>query len=185
MKVIFLDFDGVINSFRTAIVHNVFPVELPEDTHLFDPVAIRMIRRLFMLDDDIKVVVSSTWRLHEPIDELSKLLGFQVYSVTPDIIPATGMYESNNNIPMRGEQIEDWLYRASHKGVKVTHYCIIDDDVDDMLEQQRPHIVQTSMMNGFLTEHYLKVLEILELEDEFFPNPKQFQDDTKLPELDD
>lgn len=169
MKVIFLDFDGVINSNRTAVGYGRFPINLPEDTHLFDWVAIRLLQKLNEYPE-VKFVISSTWRLYYSIEELRNFLAVDIIGVTP-------LWSERSSLPYgavhsisRGEQIQLWLDYAEAGEYNyvnwdedpVTHYCIIDDD-PDILDSQNPSFVQTTMQDGLLMHHYLKVLEILEL----------------------
>lgn len=61
MKALFLDIDGVLTSARAHVAltskHSKFLV-----WHHFDPVAIGFLNRLHEETEDLKVVLSSTWR---------------------------------------------------------------------------------------------------------------------------
>ena len=54
MNVIFLDFDGVLNSVRSCLAFKTF--------NTFDPVSVRLVNRLCDLAD-ARIVVSSSWRI--------------------------------------------------------------------------------------------------------------------------
>lgn len=151
MKIIFLDIDGVLNSTRSCLAYNGFPwpgnVDLDDDVdwHKFDDVAINLMRVL-VEDSGAKVVLSSTWRHHTNLKQLSNRFGFE-------IIDKTGS-ESDNP---RGDRIKDWL--ANH--LEVTHYVIIDDDTD-MLPSQMEHFVQTMQTRGFGIDELLASFRILD-----------------------
>lgn len=146
MKVIFLDVDGVLNSFRTAMAHNGFPMKFDDaDVERFDHTAIALIKKI-VFETGAKIVLSSSWRLLHKLDEF-KAIGLDIEYATP---------LSSPNGFERGHEIQDWL----NEHPEVEKYIIIDDD-DDMLEHQQEFFIHTSMDNGFLLKHFDKAIEIL------------------------
>lgn len=152
MKVIFLDFDGVINSHQSAhFWHNKrdqskWENELYESwkgtlfeyiAQEFCPIAMSNVEELIRRVPDVKVVVSSTWRLGETVESLkkivapAKLIADAIISVTP----------SGGKI--RGEEIQAWL----NANPGVLDFVIIDDDAD--MGHLLPFLVKTDSRNGF------------------------------------
>jgi hypothetical protein len=127
MKVLFLDFDGVLNSAST-MKHGV---------HLCN-------KRVVMLSElckelDLNVVISSSWRILYSLSELKEMLHRTGFGGRRRIIDVT----NEHNTGHRGIEIKIWL--TAHP--EVTKYAIIDDDRDMLLEQQ-PYFVRTSWKTG-------------------------------------
>lgn len=176
MKVIFLDFDGVINSHQSCTFwHNKRDQQKWENemysswqgtlfeylAHEFCPIALSNVEELFRRVPDLKIVVSSTWRLGETTETLKKILAPAklVADAVIDVTPAFRWVKHKQELgeSTRGHEIEDWLERHP----EVTHYAIIDDD-SDMLESQQKNFVHTSGLHGFQYGDMLQVLRILE-----------------------
>jgi hypothetical protein len=170
MKIIFLDFDGVLNSenwYRRRFN------EIDRDTaagnypfYEFDPLSIKELNRI-VEQTGASVVVSSSWRVGNRIQDLQQMLdavGFvgNVIDTTPRF--STKGIDNNQNpitytIP-RGCEIEWWLKETGkfqrinwslemqleylEKSI-VKNYIILDDD-SDMLYGQREHYVKC---NGY------------------------------------
>ena len=62
MKVLFLDIDGVLNSVEFS--QKQVRRSLLADTSQIDPVACSKINNLVKTVPDLKIVISSTWRLY-------------------------------------------------------------------------------------------------------------------------
>lgn len=140
MKVIFLDFDGVLNSAET----------LARGIHL-DPEKVIMLRNISD-ETDANIVVSSTWRIHFNQREIRELLyraGFKgrhrVIGSTPD---------SRNGF--RGAEIEAWLKDKED----IEKYVIIDDG-SDFYDYQRQVHVTTNFATGLTERDVEKAIEIL------------------------
>lgn len=165
MRVLFLDFDGVLNSYQSAhFWHSRRDQEQWENNMYRDwggtlkeyiamefcPIAFSNLEELCRRVPDLKIVVSSTWRLGETVETLrdilkpSKLIGDRIIGVT----------ESFSNV--RGNEIQKWL----DEHPEVTNYVILDDD-SDMLESQRDHFVHTSEIHGFMFGDMLHACRIL------------------------
>lgn len=148
MKIIFLDIDGVMNSFRTAIAYDGYGY-LGSEGHKCDPVAIAMLQRLCK-ETGAKVVISSTWRIGRAHIEDFAFLGVPVIDMTPVL---------SNCI--RGDEIYHWLELTNDASEdKVTHYIILDDD-SDMLESQMPNFIKVDHNTGFSFDNYQNALKIL------------------------
>lgn len=149
-KILFLDIDGVINSTRTAVASGIgYPHDL-ESMHLFDPVALSLIRKLCR-QGDISVVLSSTWRMHFPYHEVANALD----------LPIIGATDTQGRL--RGEEIQRWL--DANKDL-VECYAIVDDD-SDMLKSQFPRFCHTDSNEGLMWKDYLKLCSLFGIKDPF------------------
>lgn len=171
MKVLFLDFDGVLNSHQSATFwHSRRDQEQWENdmysswtgtlkeyiAHDFCPIALSNVEELCRRVPDLKIVVSSTWRLGETVETLKKILA-PAKVVADAIIDVTPhfRYRGGDDVD-RGHEIQDWLNRHP----EVTHYVILDDD-RDMLPSQQGNFVNTSELHGFIYGEMLQCLRIL------------------------
>jgi len=133
MIVVFLDFDGVLNSADT----------MKQGVHLHPDFVVRLCR--LCRDHKVNIVVSSSWRFIHTIEEIR---GF---------LRVTGMFGSERMVidktpnlsgdSKRGDEIKAWLDEHD----EVEGFIIIDDD-SDMLAEQMPFFVQTSWESGFTEE---------------------------------
>jgi len=141
-KIIFLDFDGVLNSQLYFVKrhaeklagHNLgFAGDL-------DPTAVGFLNELIE-KTGAKVVVSSTWRIGMTAEDLQELLekvGFkgEVIGVTPDL---------SSGSCLRGNEILEWIKdNRAIVGADYSDYrqYVIFDDDSDMLYWQRNNYFQ-------------------------------------------
>lgn len=154
MNIIFLDFDGVLNSTRSAVAnlykHSHHTSFRDREWAELDPIAIGLVDKLCK-EAPAKVVISSTWRMNNNAEEFNKRFKaagckyIEVCGVTP--VTSTGP---------RGREID--IYLSDNTWIK--NYVIIDDD-SDMLPSQQDHFVHTPYSNGLLIQHYHQALKIL------------------------
>ena len=153
MRVLFLDFDGVLNSMQSATFwHNKRDQSKWENemysswegtlfeylAHEFCPIAMSNMEELMRRCPDVKIVVSSTWRLRNDVDALKKILA-------PSKLISDAIIDRTDSLDgPRGNEIKAWL----DKHPEVSQYVIVDDD-SDMLESQKENFVKTSSMHGF------------------------------------
>lgn len=110
-----------------------------------DPSAVERIMRI-VKETGAEIVVSSTWRFDDNICYKLRFMGIpQIYGITPGTAKR-----------YRGEEIKLWL----DEHPEVTNYVIIDDD-NDMLDEQYPHLVQTSWYEGINDCNVEKAINIL------------------------
>lgn len=143
MKVIFLDFDGVLNNDKW--IHQVYAnrnqyISFAEREQAeINPEKVLMINN-FAKEFDAQIVVSSSWRITHSLDELNVFLtiaGLERKAI--DITPRD--YRG-----YRGAEVKAWL--KEHP--EVTHHVIFDDDHDFDAEQP---LVLTSWYTGLENEH--------------------------------
>lgn len=132
-KILFLDVDGVLNheKFYTERYERLKNGTYDKSWPLceFCPESVSNLNRI-VKETDCKVVVSSTWRSDDNLQDIFYAVGldFTIYDITP--------YHVSR---IRGTEIDMWL--EAHKD-EVESYVIVDDD-DDMLDNQRNRFVRT------------------------------------------
>lgn len=157
---IFLDIDGVLNSFRTAVAFDgcgdVPPnyqagMRLMRAELKLDPVAIGLIRAL-CTKADAGIVISSTWRINRKVSDFTSL--FAAYGWLS--APVVGLTPRGGWI--RGYEIRLWLADNNAAGAP---YVIFDDDGDFYPDQP---LIKTDAKNGLQYEDYKRAASILGIE---------------------
>lgn len=159
MKIVFLDYDGVLNYEKFYVgrdLSNLDEYPLCE----ICPVAVANLNRI-LKETGAKVVVSSTWRYGRTIGELQNILEQRGFS--GEIIGATPIDNTRHHV--RGNEILKWIQdNPLTTGEPVyfdyKEYVIIDDD-EDMLYQQRNNFLQTSPFDGLTVEGADSAISIL------------------------
>jgi hypothetical protein len=157
-KILFLDFDGVLNS-------HVFAKKKPGGVLGLDPLAIELVNYICKRTNAF-VVVSSTWRLGETKDSLQDMLnsvGFTgtIIGTTPDLSghldQKTGLWIGSSQ---RGDEIQAWIdsYQQFTYG-PIESFAIIDDD-SDMCHLASRH-VKTSFSVGLTAADARRVVKLL------------------------
>lgn len=139
MKVIFLDIDGVLNNKST------------KDTFKFkgwnmlglDKDLLSLFKKWLAKRSVYKIVLSSTWRLHQDAREELKRNGIYWIDVTP-------------GFGIRGKEVSVWL----NDNPEVTNYAILDDN-DEFSDIQQSHFVQTDPALGITQDDLDKIDKIL------------------------
>jgi hypothetical protein len=139
MRILFLDFDGVINSARWMrarppkdIAMEMFPGHEHERMHLrsIDPEAVKVLDRL-VTQLCARVVVSSSWRQDLSLPKLNYYLQYHGFThmllgTTPD---STRWNESGLFVTRsRGAEIVSWLALLPPGLVGPRDYIILDDE---------------------------------------------------------
>ena len=148
-KYIFLDFDGVINT----------------QNDKFDKNAMANLRRL-LEKTDAKVVISSTWRL-QGMEYIQQL--WQEHHMQGEVIGLTPSCNSTNFSNVDGQ--EEWQGLHGCKGLEIAewlrlnakepyHYVILDDE-EDILFNQREHLVKVDGSKGLSKTDVRETIKIL------------------------
>ena len=143
MKVIFLDFDGVMSlmgqwggRFKKILKYQYkFPGVLEDDIPAwvrfdnFDPKAIKILNSI-LLHHDVEIVISSDWKLYASLNELQDMFDkYDVVKLPIDTTPNLISYQSKSQmkkdelIKWRIKEIKLWL----SKHPDVTHWVAVDD----------------------------------------------------------
>ena len=145
MKVIFLDFDGVIT--------------IPPKWHL-NPNKIKLIKRI-VDETGAKIVVSSSWRMNT-IKQTKEIISDRpkrcprnkmLYWLIDNLYDITPIYGLGNG---RGGEIQQYL----NDHPDIDNYVILDDD-HDMWDSQLYHFVQTNYEDGITETEVIRAIKIL------------------------
>jgi hypothetical protein len=173
MNILFLDFDGVVNSTRSIIkaektepsqAEKDFAIDLgkqyylgyPEDQLILDlrcidPVCVGYLNQIIEASN-ASVVVSSSWRFCHSFAGVQKLLeyhGFkgQLIDITPVSI--------KSRYKLRGYEIQAWL--DLHP--EVNSFVILDDDND--MAHLSDYLVKTDLAVGLTQENVMQAISII------------------------
>ena len=168
MKVIFLDFDGVLNSSRYAasLCKAGKPTQDENGHELFDPATIKRFNRI-VDETEAKIVLSSSWRylgmtaiqaiwqergLHGQIIGMTSLYAVDEYIMEHGLDWLTNGAEVASP---RAVEIESWLQEHD----PIEQYVILDDL--PMSATLQPHFVKTNPIHGLSDTQANKAIEIL------------------------
>jgi hypothetical protein len=160
MKIVVLDFDGVINSRKYMI--SIGADKWDDEFNQFDPAAIDRLNTITNATG-AKIVVSSTWRLpylndDQGIYRLQDLLlkqgvDAEIIGMTPDhVVPMNNILIANGT---RATEIQTWL----DENPKVKQFVILDDELILGLEKYQ---VRTFFEDGLQDHHVKQAIFILE-----------------------
>lgn len=143
-RLVFLDFDGVLNS-DAYFARNPY---VYGDQNL----DARLVKRLcdFLQKHDCSVVVSSSWREGRSLGRLKGILAKRGFRDPSRIVGKTGVMRGG-----RGREIASYVKR-----VGCTSFVILDDD-DDM-EPVSAHLVQTDPRVGLTRTDLARAKKILD-----------------------
>lgn len=145
-KLLFLDIDGVLNSvnyYKTRIRGEVPTSVFEHHCNDLDPIAVDLLKK-FVLEYDIDIVLSSTWRKLFSIAEIKDLFSAAGWEGIP-IIDFTPVLHT-----IRGKEIQEWFTPFASE---YESYVILDDDSDFLPSQLENNFVHVSHNTGLLPEH--------------------------------
>jgi len=161
MKVIFLDMDGVMNSWQSSYWYkemlghkeeewvNYRAEDIDKEDDEFSeyskqlcPIACANLRSILEDYPDTRIVISSTWRRGRTIEWFNKL--FKMFKIIKEdrVIGKTDVMPGEE----RGYEIEEWLKSTEET---VEEFVILDDDGDMGPYCNTPQFVQTDGKVGF------------------------------------
>lgn len=140
MKVIFLDFDGVLT--RT---------DEPRSHHYLSNTCIENLNLIIDKIKNVKIVLSTDWRKYYSLNELRKILVRAGLKYPSNVVDVTPLIEYQ----IRGNEIEQWL----SKNNKVDSFVILDDH-DDMGKYIN-RLILTDPNYGLTQKDALNALSIL------------------------
>jgi hypothetical protein len=154
MKVIFLDFDGVLNSEASMRMEHRRKNVRAGST--LSALACSNLQYILEQDSSVTIVVSSTWRKTHTRVQLQNILasygvdGARVVGFTPSL-------GSN-----RALEID--LYLADHPNI--TKFVILDDDQDVLgVQDLRGHVFMTTWEDGLLLKQAKQIAELFRKHD--------------------
>lgn len=154
MKIVFLDFYGVITTLKSDWELDNEKMEMVK--HICD-------------ETGAKIVISSSWRcstLEQTIEYITQgqiERGHPLFIMPEYVIDVTariygfkyGEREEHHRLP-RGVEIDRWLLEHPD----VSHYVILDDD-SDMLLKQKKNFIKTHSYRGISKRDVEKAIKIL------------------------
>jgi hypothetical protein len=158
MKVIFLDLDGVLNSQGSFLletrkrkgIRKKLKEELGPVNETLDPVCCSNFQYVLDKLPEVKIVISSTWRVLFELEWLkNKLTSYgidssRVIDKTPELIGKE-----------RGDEIKEWLKNRTD----ITMFAIIDDNfIGSGYDEE---IVKTTWTSGFTLDHARQTIQVL------------------------
>lgn len=156
-RVIFLDMDGVISTWRA---HKAQP-EKPLPDRWIDAEAMANLNRLCE-QSGASVVISSTWRLNRTREEFQTILSRNGFTGalhhcwrTKDMaapIGSGGLWWA----VIRGDEVRAWL--SDHPAEQIERHVILDDDSDFHSDQP---LVRTDFQIGLTEAHVAAALALL------------------------
>ena len=166
-KIIFLDFDGVLNTqYYQGLLQSHGKKWQDEHGAFFDPNAVKQLERIIKATN-ADIVVESSWK-YLGLDAMKEL--WEVRNLPGriiDITPSTTSDEYLLNVELddfsnkmhhcKGLEISSWL---SEKGLSNTRYVIIDDEYV-VLESQLSNFILANPYEGITEEQANKAISIL------------------------
>lgn len=152
MNIIFLDFDGVLDtaSYDMHLVRHGLPECDENGRPFFDPKCIENLRQIIDATN-ADIVVTSDWKY---IDSYENLLEMWLYRDMPgfmtDLTPNVSKH--------RGDEIARWLYECDVN----CNYVIIDDlDPENFNKEQLDKLVTVNPYYGLDKDATLKAISII------------------------
>lgn len=147
IKVLFLDYDGVVNTIMWNETGTKNGYNHPDDGKVNNFQAVQWVSE-FCQKYKYDIVVTSTWRKFENWRECLINGGLRKGI---NIIGCTDVVGGK-----RGEEIKRYL--EQHPEIK--HYIIVDDEIADILQEQKRYFVQTKHSVGFGIAELYKCMDI-------------------------
>lgn len=167
MKVVFLDFDGVLNTenYQAKLRQEGKP-QWDNFGQIFDPEAVENLKMILDTVPDVLLVINSSWKLvgMNTVKAMWKArhLPGKIHSATPDYVPDLTSIDLDDydNIAMlagKGNEINQWLEQNAPKGCA---YVILDD-LPDFLPEQEEHLICTDPSVGITMENAIEAISLL------------------------
>lgn len=159
MKVLFLDIDGVLNCMCPAPTQDNDWINLDEWRYGFNPDLVARLRYV-IANTECRIVISSSWRHHmsyapyQPDRNWRDVLADGLRRNRADVIMGETPSDPDGQ---RGREISEWL-----KSHEVESYCVVDDEVVDILPYiDSSKVVKTDMTIGLTIEDARRIIDVL------------------------
>lgn len=144
LKVVFLDYDGVVNTPMWNEDGSRCRFGMPYDNKVNNFQAVQWVSE-FCQKYGYSIVVTSTWRMDKNWKECL---------INGGLRDGIEILDRTNIMHDRGEEIMTWL--LDHPEVKT--WLIIDDEVYDFHSEQRSRCVKTRPDVGFMEDDFYKAV---------------------------
>jgi hypothetical protein len=138
VKVIFLDFDGVMDTaYYDHVLVSEGKAECDEFGAVFDPECVRQLQKI-VEETGADIVVTSTWKVFMTYQDFLEMWKVrQLPGFVTDLTPSISRF--------RGDEIDAWLKECGEN----CRYVIIDDlDGSNFLPHQIPWLLVVNPYNG-------------------------------------
>lgn len=170
--IIFLDFDGVVNTPYILDYSGEPELFMPSDKLVSNFYAVKLLNWIYS-KVPYSIVITSTWRLHMTNEELQQTLvnsglnpEIPIIGITPNLlnipkydksikIPFTNKYISKHT--RRGHEIHEWLTNAP---IPYKYPFIILDDDGDMWRYKK-YLIKCHSLDGITFQVACKILNRL------------------------
>jgi ribosome-interacting GTPase 1 len=150
-KLIFLDFDGVLNTSKYIVsVKDDY-----DDAAHIDPKKVTLVN-FIVAETGAKVVVSSSWRKYHTLKELDNMLKYK--GATFDVIGVTPVITDDKRRVPRGEEIQAYIDSMPEKPKAI---AILDDD-SDMVHLSKYLIKTLYFGEGLTATHAAECCRLLQ-----------------------
>lgn len=168
-RVVFLDFDGVINTDRMAIKAITSQGEWRDDYGLrFDAESVTQLEKIIQATE-ARVVAITSWKQYG-LDYLQEVWEYRhmpgaISDATPDYRTDFVMGEDGQtkcvSVPVetKGEGIEEWLLQEQMEG-RETRYVILDD-IQSFSDSQQDYFIQICPHCGITEADAARAIAIL------------------------
>lgn len=160
MRVLFLDFDGVLNYTRLYAEHRmvIHTNQMAKWRALICPQRCALVERVCR-EAGARVVISSSWQYQHPLEELRVILNSQGMRV-PILGCTVGFVDDPGKehillAQARPQEIQGWLDRHH----EVTDFAILDDMVE--MGHLSHRLVRTYFHSGVTEEHVPMLLKLM------------------------
>lgn len=163
-KILFLDFDGVLNTLRWR-EHEGRNAIIDHFGYSFDPESVANLAKI-VCHPDVGVVISSSWKCLG-LEEMRSLwkerkMPGELIDITPSETRREVIRQATPNeirwLTSKGHEINLWLSQHDN----IFQYAIVDDE-DCMLSEQQGHFVRISPIIGVTDEDVTRIKRIMEL----------------------
>lgn len=152
MKILFLDIDGVMNSHQAIHMYYKESNAAKHGRSMpFCPISCSNLREILERIPDLKIVVSSTWRLGRTLEQLRE-------DLAPMGIDSSRIIDktpSNRMTRHRGQEIRSWI--EDEAPAPVERFVIVDDDSD--MGALMENLVQTDTRMGLMWDKMVEILK--------------------------
>jgi hypothetical protein len=163
MKLIFLDFDGVLNSeasFRMEIRKKRRTGSDTTINETLNEICCSNFQTILEAVPDARIVISSAWRVFFTLDWLKAKL--QSYGIEGNVVGVTGRTLSGH----RGREISEYLQDVEEGLLGTTHtgiqFVVIDDSVSDLQRfAETGNLVATTWKDGLTLAGAEQAIKIL------------------------
>ena len=152
MNIMFLDFDGVVNTPMWDSSSQEFCMNMPYHGFVNNREAVRWIEA-FCRVYNFQIVVSSDWRLNSSWRECLIFGGMS----SDLILDRTIHYSASSELYGRGHEIQTWI--NEHPAIE--NFIILDDDISELLPHQLKHTIHTDSETGFTEWNFNQSIEKL------------------------